>query len=216
MHIVITGASSGIGEALAIELAKSPKNKLTLIARRETLLKELCHKVGKNSHYIVADLSDLDTCTQFVDEAEKKSGPIDVMINNAGIQRVGRTLELGYTEGEKLIRLNTLSPLKIIDFILPKMLKRGSGMIVNVASIAAFHPTPYMYYYSASKAAFGSASESLNLELKEEPVHILTVYPGPIATPMETRVKDIYEDSFLVDQFPSGDPTELAKRLLKR
>ena len=214
MHIVVTGASSGIGEAI-VRAFDEPGNQLTLVARREDLLNKLAGEIKCDTLVHPLDLSDLEHCTDFIKEAESKFGPIDVMINNAGIQRVAETIKIPIEDAEKLMRVNLSAPLRINHQLLPAMLKRKSGIIVNVASIASFNPTKYMYYYVASKAGLGMASEALNAEMKDTPVHIITVYPGPIATPMETRVKELYEDLSMADNVPTGSPEELAERVKK-
>ncbi len=188
MHVFITGASSGIGEALAGELGRRGWN-LTLVARREDELKRVAARIearGK-AQVLPYDLGHLEGLHALVKRAEDGLGHIDVLVNNAGIERVARTADVSIEEGETLLQVNLLAPLRLIHTVVPGMIGRGSGHIVNVASVAGLVPLPYATHYSASKAALSSASEHLRLELSTYGIHVLTVYPGPIVTAMGER-----------------------------
>ena len=213
MHAVVTGASSGIGATIAEKFADAGYN-LTLVARRENLLKELQNKLSVRCNLVVADLLDLDNCTSWIQPSVEELGPVDVFVNNAGIQYVGPTLDVGVKNGENTIRLNLLVPMRLIDAVLPNMIERRSGVIVNISSLAAINPTPYMYHYSASKAGIGAASETLHSEMKEYDVHVVTVYPGPVVTPMEAAARKKI-DHAIANLLPSGDPEVLASLILK-
>jgi len=216
MHIVITGASSGIGTALARELAKQPGAKLTLVARRRERLEALAQELSASTHVALVDLAEQPTPTEWLDEAVSELGEVDVLVNNAGVQVIGRTASIDCDEGERSIALNLFSPLRLIRSVLPSMVDRGRGHIVNVASIAAIAPTPGMTYYNASKAGFAGASESLRGELLDSGVHVMTVYPGIIAgTEMSDKGFDSYHSSRLLALQPQGSPEKLA-RLIAR
>ncbi|MFT7625709.1 MAG: short-subunit dehydrogenase [Myxococcota bacterium] len=210
MHVAITGASSGIGAAIASQFAAKGAS-VTVIARREARLRELVADMP-SSHVAVADLSTPETCTDWIPAAEAALGPIDVLINNAGIQIVDRTEKVTPEAGEKLLRLNVLSPFRLIHAVLPAMLERNSGSIVNIASLAAIAPTPGMFHYSASKAALGAASETLAGETRKTGVHVMTVYPGPVKTDMADAAMDRYgEDAAQIRRMPTGDTATLAR-----
>jgi short-subunit dehydrogenase len=213
MHVVITGASSGIGEALAREyLARGAS--LTLVARRKAKLDELAAGNESRCHVVQADLSVYERACDWVDGATRALGPIDVLINNAGQQVIRRTIETSWEDGERQLRLNTLAPLRLATRVLPDMIARKSGSLVDIASVAAFAPTPAMYFYSASKAAIAAASESLRSELRGTGVHVMTVYPGPIRTPMEAQGRAAYKETALMRLFtPTGDPRILACKI---
>lgn len=183
LHILLTGASSGIGEAYARAFA-ARGHKLTLVARRRPLLDKLADELGKagaSTFVIEQDLGKLDAVANVVAKAEAALGPVDVLINNAGVQLVGATSELSVTDHEQMLAVDLLAPLRLTRAVLPGMLLRKSGMIVDVASMAAIAPTPGMTYYNASKAGLAAASEALRGELRGTGVHVLTVYPGIIA-----------------------------------
>lgn len=181
MHIVITGASSGIGEAYARAFAKAGHS-LTLVARRKPLLEKLARELPTKTFVVEHDLSKLSTATDFLAAAEEALGPIDVLVNNAGVQVVGRTAELDVAENERMIDIDLLAPLRLTRAVLPGMLRRRTGMIVDVCSMASIAPTPGMTYYNAAKAGLAAASEALRGELRKTGVHVLTVYPGIIAS----------------------------------
>ena len=210
MHVIITGASSGIGEALAREYLRRGA-KLTLVARRKGKLAELAAGREGDCHLVQADLSDPVHAADWVDAAVAAQGPVDVLVNNAGAQIVGRTVDTPFEQAERMLRLNVLSPFKLTLHVLPAMLARGRGTLVDVASMAALAPTPGMYFYSASKAALGAASESLRGELRTTGVRVMTVYPGPVRTSMEAKARAAYEETRASRWSPTGEAPVLAR-----
>ncbi len=214
MHIVITGASSGIGAAIARELAKPADAKLTLVARRAPLLQELSTRLARPTHLEVRDLSEQPLPVDWLQAARDALGPIDALVNNAGVQVIGKTETIDCDRGESSLFVNLFSPLRLTRAVLPEMLARGSGQIVNVASIASFAPTPGMTYYNASKAGLAGASEALRGELRGSGVDVLTVYPGIIAdTDMSDQGFDSYGESRLLRLQPHGDSETLARHI---
>lgn len=214
MHVVVTGASSGIGAALVREYAAAGA-KVTMVARRKALLDALATDLGDAVRVQVADLGDPAQATAWIDDAIATFGPIDVMINNAGVQIVAPTQDIGIAEMRNLLEVDLYAPLAIIAALLPKMLARGSGAFVNISSLAALAPTPGMAYYSAAKAGIGAASESLRGELKRTPIAVVTVYPGPVDTPMARAAYEIVPPTAAVKMLPEGNAAELAKRIRK-
>jgi short-subunit dehydrogenase len=213
VHVVITGASSGIGEALAREYLKRGAS-VTLVARRKDRLDALAKGHDGKVHVVEADLSAWETADAWVDGAVRALGPVDVLVNNAGVQIVRGTVETTWEEGERQLRLNTLAPFKLVKKVLPDMVTRGSGTIVNISSSAALAPTPGMFFYSASKAAIGAASECLRGELRRTGVNVVTVYPGPVRTAMEATGRAAYEDTWAMRTFtPTGEADVLARKI---
>ncbi|MFO0601015.1 MAG: SDR family NAD(P)-dependent oxidoreductase [Myxococcaceae bacterium] len=211
MHVVITGASSGIGEALAREYF-SRRASVTLVARRLELLQKLAKETDTRTHLVQADLSQLDQVTSWVDEAEKTLGPIDVLINNAGVQIVRSFLDTPFEDGERLLDVDLVAPLKLSQFIARRMAVRRAGTLVDVSSMAAIAPTPGMAFYNAAKGGLAAMSEALRAELKPHGIHVVTVYPGPIKTPMEVAGRAALEKSWIADALaPSGEPQVLAR-----
>ncbi len=211
MHVVITGASSGIGHALARRFAQTPEAKLTLVARRRPALESLAADLSCPHHIVCCDLSDLDHATDWLSAAEAALGPIDVLIHNAGVQVIGDTAHIDVDQGERSIRLNLLTPLRLTRAVLPGMIARGRGTLVDIASMAAIAPTPRMTYYNASKAALAAASEALRGELRTTGVHVVTVYPGIIPdTEMGEKGLATYAPSKLLALQPTGTASTLA------
>jgi short-subunit dehydrogenase len=186
MHIVVTGASSGIGRALA-QAFDGPNRTLTLVARRKNLLEELARETKAETRIVQADLSDGSDPIGWVRAAEELGGPIDVLVNNAGTSYVEATAGIDPARIRSLFQINVDTPIAATQHLLPKMLARGSGTIVQIASNAAFSPMPNFAHYTATKGALANYSEALRLELRGTGVGVVTVYPGPVETPMADR-----------------------------
>jgi short-subunit dehydrogenase len=211
MHVVVTGASSGIGRAVAERYAKGGAA-LTLVARRKDRLEALADEVATKCHVVVKDLSTPETATDWIAGAEEALGPIDVLVNNAGVQLIARTADVDVEHGEMSLRVNLLTPIRLTRAVLPSMIARGHGTIVDVASMAAIAPTPYMTYYNASKAGLAAASEALRGELAGTGVHVVTVYPGIIpTTEMGEKGLASYEHSSMLSLQPTGTTEKLAE-----
>jgi short-subunit dehydrogenase len=212
MHVAITGASSGIGATLAKELARHG-HAITLVARREDLLRALAAELAPAKVHVAPwDLSDPTRADGWIGAAEDALGPIDVLVNNAGVQIVAPTAAVDPAEGDRLLAIDLLSPLRLTRAVLPGMLARRRGTIVDVSSMAGLAPTPGMTHYNAAKAGLAAASESLRGELRGTGVHVVTVYPGIIAsTEMAKAALEKYEPSKLLSAFPRGTEEELAR-----
>ncbi len=204
----------GIGEALARVWAAKGAS-LTLIARRKDRLDALAKELGAKVFVYEADLSIPERATDWIAPAEKAHGPIDVLVNNAGVQHI-EPIELAVPEeGEKLLRLNVFTPLRLVRAILPGMIERRRGTIVDIASMVAITPMPGMYYYNASKGALANASEGLRGELYGTGVHVVTVYPGPVATDMGRTGLAKYEETLASKLSPLGNAEELARLVVR-
>jgi short-subunit dehydrogenase len=213
MHVAVTGASSGIGEAIAREMARAGA-KLTLVARRRELLEKLATEVGGGALAVAHDLSDSTRATAWMADAEKMHGPIDVLVNNAGVENTGPAALVDADAGERLLATNLLSPVRMARQLLPAMIARGNGVIVNVTSVAALTPAPLQAWYGASKAGLAAFSEALGGELRGTGVHVLTVYPGPVTTAMsEAGYAAFGGKKGAVALLPEGRPEELARRI---
>lgn len=215
MHVLVTGASSGIGAALARHWGSKPGVKLTLAARREAHLTALASQVDAETFVRPTDLNDLSECAALVDEAVARFGSVDVLINNAGIQYVEPTVGVSPERIDRLMTVDLLAPLHLMHHVLPGMLERGAGSIINIASLAGIIHTPGMAHYNAAKAGLAAASESMRVELERSGVHILTVYPGPVHSEMESAAREQFEPSAAVDNLPTGTPEALAQAIDK-
>lgn len=214
MHILLTGASSGIGASLARELA-AHGHELTLVARRRPLLDALARELPTRSHVVQLDLAEPGRAAELLEQAEAALGPVDVLVNNAGVQVVGATATLDVDECERMITVDLLAPLRLTRAVLPRMLERRRGVIVDVASMAALAPTPGMTWYNAAKGGLAAASEALRGELRGSGVHVVTVYPGIIpTTEMAQASMQRYGESRLAHAL--GGDVDVLARLIRR
>jgi short-subunit dehydrogenase len=181
---LVTGASSGIGAALAKSLA-ARKVSVGLVARRKERLEEVvdeCKTTAPKARIWAADLGDLELAERVALEAWDTFGHVDVLVNNAGIPKRRHATELTYTEVEDVMRVNFLSPARMTLALLPRMLERGKGSIVNVSSVAGRLGNPREAAFCASKFAFCGWSEALNVDLWDTPIEIRLINPGAIDT----------------------------------
>lgn len=215
MHVVVTGASSGIGDAIAREWLGRGAS-VTLVARRAARLERIAAAGADRAHVVVSDLAELDGpgATKWLTEAEAKLGPTDVLVNNAGIQICEPATQTDWAEGERLLRLDLLAPLRLTTLVLGRMIPRGgSGTVVDVASMSALAPTPGMFFYNAAKGGLAAASEGLRAEVKKYGVHVVTVYPGPVTSELEARGRAAFEDHVALRNVPTGSPEVLARMI---
>jgi short-subunit dehydrogenase len=181
---LVTGASSGIGAALAKALAARNVS-VGLVARRKDRLEEVlaeCEKSAPAAHIWPADLGDVELAERVALEAWDTYGHIDLLVNNAGIPKRRHVTELTYEEVEEVMRVNFLSPTRMTLALLPRMLERGAGSIVNVSSVAGRLGNPKESAYSASKFALCGWSEALNVDLWDTPIEVRLINPGAIDT----------------------------------
>jgi uncharacterized protein len=179
---LITGASSGIGEAFAVELAQRGMD-LILVARSETKLKQLAERLRSQhsikAEAIVQDLTVPEAATSVYKTVQDLGWSIDLLINNAGFGDYGLFCDRPRQKQLDMIQLNIAALVDLTHQFLPTMVERHSGSIINVASIAAFQPLPYLSVYAATKAFVLSFSEALWEENRRHNVDILAVCPGP-------------------------------------
>jgi short-subunit dehydrogenase len=187
---LVTGASSGIGEALARRLAKE-RHDLVLTARRADRLEALAHELeaahGIKAQAVPADLSRPGAPTELVQQIEARGLAVQWLVNNAGIGTGGRFDQLP-VEGEvEEIRLNVRAPVELTGRLLPGMMARGRGVVMNLASTAGFGPMPFSATYGATKAFLLSFSEALAVEVAGTGVHIVCVCPGFTRTEFQQK-----------------------------
>lgn len=188
---LVTGASAGIGEAFARQLARDGFE-LILVARSADRLKQLAHDLHKQHGVKVeplpADLIDADDLRR-VEKVVAGGAGLDLLVNNAGFGTVGRFSELE-TDGEEAeIRLNVLALVRLTSAALPGMVARGHGAIINVSSMAAFQPAPYNATYAATKAYVNAFTESIAEELRGTGVTVQALCPGFTRTEFQERAK---------------------------
>ncbi len=212
LHVAVTGASSGIGEAIVREYARLGA-RVTMVSRRREQMQEIANAAGGRTQIFAVDLGDLEAATSWLVPAQAAFGPIDVLVNNAGVQIVDEFAATDIARAEKLLLLDLHVPLRLSRLVVPQMLARRSGTIVDIASMAALAPTPGMVYYNAAKAGLAAASESLRGELRGTGIHVVTVYPGPVETPMGRAGYAALEATSAARSAPKGTPDVLARRV---
>lgn len=184
---VITGASSGIGHALARELAKRGWA-VGLLARRGDLLEELATEIrnrGGHASAVPCDVSDLAAVRAAVQRAsEELGGPFDLAVANAGISVPTWAAKFKVDDAERILRVNVIGMFYLFDAVVPSMVERGAGRFAGIASIAGLRGLPSASVYSASKAAMQAFLEASRVELAPRGVGVTIVNPGWVDTPI--------------------------------
>ena len=185
-RVLLTGGSSGIGAELAVTLARagatvgiSGRNKERLAA-----VLEECHEHRPDARMWVADLAEPSEVDRLASVALEELGGVDVLVNNAGIPKRKHVTKLDPETVDLVTRVNYLSPVRLTLALLPQMLERGEGRIVNISSVAATLSSPGESAYDASKAALTVFSEAMAVDLWDTGVKVLVVYPGIVDTPL--------------------------------
>ncbi|MBM7062202.1 SDR family oxidoreductase [Pseudomonas sp. UL073] len=181
-YALITGASSGLGLALAEALARRGRH-LVLVARQrealESIACELTQRFGVEVLFRVCDLANPLQLTGLLHELDEGTHPIDLLVNNAGIGSVGAFLAHEWGDEQRLLELNVLALTRLCHGVGNSMIALGGGQILNVASVAAYLPGPWMSSYYASKAYVLHFSEALREEFREYGISVSVLCPGP-------------------------------------
>lgn len=183
---MITGASSGIGGALAVALAKRGA-RLGLVARRAEALAEVARTIetnGGQALVLPADVRDADSLRQVAEQLQSTLGPVDVLIANAGIGPTRDASDLDAAEVSDVININVVGASNSAAAVVPQMVARGEGHLVVISSLAAYRGLPRSAAYCASKAAVSAFFESLRLDLEPKGIAVTIIHPGFIKTPL--------------------------------
>jgi NAD(P)-dependent dehydrogenase (short-subunit alcohol dehydrogenase family) len=182
--VVITGGSRGLGLILARQLADEGA-RLAIAARDGEELRRAGNELSARAAQLFAqtcDVTDAEQLTAFLAEVRAELGPVDVLINNAGIMQVGPLETMTGDDFQEALKLHFWAPLRAISLVLPDMRRRGEGRIVNISSIGGAMAVPHMLPYCASKFALTGLSEGLRTELAKDGVYVTTVCPGLMRT----------------------------------
>jgi len=197
---VITGASSGIGYATALKLSQAG-SKVAIGARRTKKLEELADKIRKNSGEVFSkklDVTKLEDCKSFVNEVVKKWGSVDILINNAGLMPLSFVKNLKVDEWTKMVDVNIKGVLYCTAAVVPYMVEKKSGHIVNISSVAGRIVFPAGSVYCGTKHFVTAFSEGLRQELSPRSnIRVSCIEPGVVATELTNTITDESLQSFI-------------------
>ncbi len=180
---ILTGASRGIGVYIAKRLAQEGVN-VALAARDASKLdstRAACEAAGVRAISVSTDVGSMDDLRRLVETSERELGAIDILVNNAGIEVTKSVIDHEFGEVDAILQTNLSAPIWLSKMVLPAMVARGTGAIVNVSSMSGKSITPYNAIYSASKAGLNAMTASLKVELDGTGVHVGVVCPGFVA-----------------------------------
>ena len=191
-YALITGASKGIGRAIAIELAKKNYN-LLLTARSSDLLQQVADEIQKLYHvqvYILAlDLSENNSPQKIYNWCVENDYKVSILINNAGYGSSGLFQNFSIEKNTNLIRLNVIAPTQLCQLFIPLLLQHSNAYIMNIASTAAYQAVPFLSVYAASKAYLQRFSRGLSQELADTNISVTCLSPGPTDTDWATTAQ---------------------------
>jgi short-subunit dehydrogenase len=200
--VLITGASAGIGEAVALEAAKRGA-RLVLAARREGLLrnvKDLVESRGAEALVVPTDMADTAQVEALAQKALDHFGRVDILVNNAGYGQMGPVEEVDVAAMRRQFEVNVFGLHALTRALLPQMRERGSGRILNLSSVAGQLSMPFSGVYSATKFAVEALSDALRVEVAPFGIKVILIEPGPVAT----EFGRVAEETFAAVVNPNG------------
>jgi len=187
--ILLTGASSGIGRALALEYARRGAHVMA-VARRESELTALCGEIGTSggrASHMICDVADADAAAEVVRKAERELGSLDMVIANAGMGGTAHASRLQVADVTRMIDVNVRGAMATLVAAIPIMLAQKHGHLVGVTSLAGRRALPTSAAYNASKAALSVFLETLSMDLEHAGIRVTDVQPGFVDTPMTAK-----------------------------
>ena len=220
MNILITGASRGIGRAIAIEFAKNNHN--IIICAKSDLeglqnTKRLVENENISCYIGLCDVTNEDSVKDFISDSVKIIGQTDVLINNAGISYIGLLQDMSFEDWNKVLSTNLTSAFLMSKYVIPEMLKKQSGHIINISSVWGNIGASMEVAYSASKGGINSFTKALAKELAPSNISVNAISPGFIDTDMN-KVFEKDELDAIFEEIPmgrAGSPSEVAKLIYK-
>lgn len=220
MNILITGASRGIGRAVAIEFAKNKHN--IIICAKSDLeglqnTKRLVENEGVSCYIGLCDVTNEDSVKDFISDSVKIIGQTDILINNAGISYIGLLQDMSFEDWNKVLSTNLTSAFLMSKYVIPEMLKKQSGHIINISSVWGNIGASMEVAYSASKGGINSFTKALAKELAPSNISVNAISPGFIDTDMN-KVFEKDELEAIFEEIPmsrAGSPSEVAKLIYK-
>ncbi len=213
-NIIVTGASGGIGNSIVEKLYECGANILASGTKLEKL-EELKNRFS-NVKLLKFDISQDNQIEQFIDEASKKLGGLDCIVNNAGITKDNLAIRMSIEEWKKVIDINLTSTFLISKYAIKKMIKNKSGKIINITSIVGHTGNIGQANYTASKAGIIAMSKSLAIEYAKKNININCISPGFIQTAMTEKLDEKFKES-IISKIPSarlGEPKDIANAVI--
>jgi uncharacterized protein len=186
-NVLVTGASRGIGEAIAKRFVADGAHVIG-VARNADLLAKVMADIGGTA--VPTDLADPAQVDGLIARIERDHGPVDILVNNAGLDMAGALVDTSAEEVRTIHQVNLVTPIELCRQVLPGMLRRGRGHIVNVSSLAGVAAFSGMTSYASTKAGLSQFTAVLRLELKGTPIGTTVVELGPIPTDMLEHAND--------------------------
>ncbi|MED4400823.1 SDR family oxidoreductase [Metabacillus fastidiosus] len=215
--VVITGASSGIGEKIAIECAKQGAYPI-LLARRVERLEKISREIEKTykvpCSYYALDVQKIEEIQIVFEKIEREIGTIDILVNNAGFGIFNHAIDATTDEMRAMFEVNVFGLIESTKAVLPKMIERRKGHIINIASQAGKLATPKSSIYAATKHAVLGFTNSLRMELKDENIFVTAVNPGPIRTNFFDIADEGGDYMKNIDRWML-DPNKVAEKIVK-
>jgi 3-oxoacyl-[acyl-carrier protein] reductase len=194
---IVTGAARGIGKATAVALAKEGVN-VGLVARSEASLKEVADELkglGVNAAYATADISSKEQVEAAVEALRSELGSADILINNAGIATFGTVLDMDPEEWKRIIDTNLLGTYYVTRAVLPQLIEKSGGDIINISSTSGLSGAATSSAYSASKFAVIGFTESLAQEVRRNNIRVTALNPSTVATDLALDLNLIKENN---------------------
>lgn len=220
MNILITGASRGIGRAVAIEFAKN-KHNIIICAKSDLKglqkTRQLIENEGVSCYIGLCDVTNEDSVKDFISDSVKIIGQTDILINNAGISYIGLLQDMSFEDWNKVLSTNLTSAFLMSKYVIPEMLKKHSGHIINISSVWGNIGASMEVAYSASKGGINSFTKALAKELAPSNISVNSISPGFIDTDMN-KVFEKDELDAIFEEIPmgrAGKPSEVAKLIYK-
>ena len=214
-HVLITGGSRGIGAAMAREFARAGA-RVSVAARTTSAVEDVAREVSGTAFTV--DLGDDAQVDAFISRVESEVGPIDVLVNNAGLENTNWFHEEDPALVRAMVRLNLEVPLLLTRAVLPGMVARERGHLVYISSLAGTASFPALAVYAGTKAGLTNAASTIRLELAGTPIHTTIVAPGPVDTEMWDGIEesesstDVLRRLRLLQLLPKKSPEYVARR----
>ncbi|HYN65251.1 MAG TPA: SDR family oxidoreductase [Ornithinibacter sp.] len=216
-HVLLTGATGDIGRRLAVHLSRAGAD-VTVVARGRDALDDVAREVGGRA--VACDLTERQSLRSLVDRVEGGHRPVDILVNNAAMEVAAHLADLGADDLDQLVRLNLLAPAELCRQVLPGMLRRQHGHLVNISSLAGVATFPGLAAYGATKAGLTHLTSGLRADLRGGPVGTLAVELGPVSSEMMGRIREHRPSAAAFDRMLRArlltmlDPDAVARRVV--